>query len=71
MNYRKWIYRYSTDCRLKYNSDATFNNYVSCVKSFIIKFDKYNEPKETTNIYLHISDNHISKIQSPLSNIKL
>lgn len=46
MNYRKWIKRYSTDCRLKYNSDATFNNYVSCVKSFIIKFDKYNEPKE-------------------------
>jgi len=26
---------------------------------------------KTTNIYLHISDNHISKIQSPLSNIKL
>lgn len=46
MNYRKWIDRYSTDCRLKYNSDATFNNYVSCVKSFLIKFDKYNEPKE-------------------------
>lgn len=45
MNYRKWIDRYSTDCRLKYNSDATFNNYVSCVKSFLIKFDNYNEPK--------------------------
>jgi site-specific recombinase XerD len=26
---------------------------------------------KTTNIYLHISHNHISKIQSPLSNIKL
>jgi len=26
---------------------------------------------KTTNIYLHISDNHISKIQSPLSNIQL
>lgn len=26
---------------------------------------------KTTNIYLHISDSHISKIQSPLSNIKL
>lgn len=26
---------------------------------------------KTTNIYLHISDNHISKIQSPLANIKL
>lgn len=46
MNYRKWIERYSTDCKLKYNSESTFNNYVSCVKSFLIKFDKYNEPKE-------------------------
>ena len=46
MNYRKWIERYSTDCKLKYNSEATFNNYVSCVKSFLIKFDKYSEPKE-------------------------
>lgn len=46
MNYRKWIDRYSTDCRLKYNSEATFSNYISCVKSFLIKFNKYNEPKE-------------------------
>lgn len=46
MNYRKWIDRYSTDCKLKYNSEATFSNYVSCVKSFLIKFDCYNEPKE-------------------------
>jgi site-specific recombinase XerD len=46
MNYRKWIDRYSTDCKLKYNSEATFNNYVSCVKSFLIKFDNYSEPKE-------------------------
>lgn len=49
MNYRKWIDRYSTDCKLKYNSEATFNNYVSCVKSFLIKFDCYNEPKEVPN----------------------
>jgi site-specific recombinase XerD len=46
MNYRKWIDRYSTDCKLKYNSEATYSNYVSCVKSFLIKFDNYNEPKE-------------------------
>jgi len=46
MNYRKWVDRYSTDCKLKYNSEATFRNYVSCVKSFLIKFDCYNEPKE-------------------------
>lgn len=46
MNYRKWIDRYSTDCKLKYNSKATYCNYVSCVKSFLIKFDGYNEPKE-------------------------
>ncbi len=26
---------------------------------------------KTTSIYLHISHNHISKIQSPLSNIEL
>lgn len=46
MNYRKWIERYSTDCKLKYNSDATLNNYVSCVKLFLNRFNKYNEPKE-------------------------
>jgi len=46
MNYRKWIERYSTDCKLKYNSESTYSNYISCVKSFLIKFNSYNEPKE-------------------------
>lgn len=46
MNFRKWIDRYSTDCKLKYNSEATQENYYSCVKSFLIRFDCYSEPKE-------------------------
>lgn len=46
MNYRKWIDRYSTDCSLKYNSESTVCNYISCVKLFLIRFDNYNEPKE-------------------------
>lgn len=46
MNYRKWADRYSTDCSIKYNSKSTRDNYISCVKSFLIRFDKYNEPKE-------------------------
>ncbi len=46
MNLEKWINRYKTDCAMKYNSDATKNNYISCVKSFLFKFDKYSEPKE-------------------------
>ena len=46
MNYRKWADRYSTDCSIKYNSKSTRDSYISCVKSFLIRFDKYNEPKE-------------------------
>lgn len=46
MNFRKWIDRYSTDCKLKYNSEATQSNYCSCVKLFLEKFDNYSEPKE-------------------------
>lgn len=46
MDCRKWIERYSTDCRLKYNSEATVNNYISCVRLFLSKFDNYREPKE-------------------------
>ena len=46
MNYRKWVDRYSTDCNIKYNSESTKANYLSCVKSFLVKFDVYNEPKE-------------------------
>jgi len=46
MNLEKWINRYKTDCSMKYNSDATKNNYISCVKYFLYKFNNYNEPKE-------------------------
>lgn len=46
MNLEKWIIRYKIDCALKYNSDATKDNYTSGVKSFLLKFDNYSEPKE-------------------------
>lgn len=46
MNLEKWINRYKTDCNLKYNSNATKENYISCVKSFLLNFNKYSEPKE-------------------------
>lgn len=46
MNLEKWINRYKTDCFIKYNSNATRDNYISCVKSFLFKFNYYNEPKE-------------------------
>lgn len=46
MNIEKWLNKYKTDCSLKYNSIATIENYISGVKSFLFKFDKYNEPKE-------------------------
>jgi site-specific recombinase XerD len=46
MDCRKWSDKYSTDCKLKYNSEVTQNNYISCVKNFLNKFSKYREPKE-------------------------
>ena len=46
MNLEKWINRYKTDVAMKYNSDATKENYTSGVKSFLIRFDNYSEPKE-------------------------
>lgn len=46
MDCRKWIDKYSTDCRLKYNSKSTQANYTSCVTQFLYKFEKYREPKE-------------------------
>jgi site-specific recombinase XerD len=38
--------RYSTDCNLKYNSEATKKNYISQVKCFLYRFVDYREPKE-------------------------
>lgn len=47
MNCRNWIDKYSTDCRLKYNSISTQKNYISCVTQFLFSFEnKYREPKE-------------------------
>jgi len=46
MNLEKWINRYKTDCAMKYNSDATRENYSSGVKSFLVNFNNYSEPKE-------------------------
>jgi len=47
MDCRKWIEKYSIDCRLKYNSENTQSNYISQVTSFLFHFEnKYREPKE-------------------------
>ena len=46
MDCRKWIDRYSIDCRSKYNSHSTQTNYTSCVTQFLFAFNKYREPKE-------------------------
>lgn len=49
MDIRKWIDKFSTDMQLKYNSQATHDNYVSVVKQFLYKFNNYREPKEVPN----------------------
>lgn len=46
MNILKWSERYSTDCALKYQSEATRKNYTSCVTKFLSDFNHYSEPKE-------------------------
>ena len=46
MDCRKWSDKYSTDCDLKYQSEATRENYKSCVRQFLHYFNKYREPKE-------------------------
>lgn len=46
MDCRKWSDKYSTDCDLKYQSDATRENYKSCVRQFLYYFKDYREPKE-------------------------
>lgn len=45
MDIRKWADKYSIDCRLKYNSIATRDNYISQVKSFLAYFINEIEPK--------------------------
>ena len=46
MDCRKWIERFSIDCRIKYGSLSTQKNYKSCVTKFLYFFEKYREPKE-------------------------
>lgn len=49
MDIRKWSDKYSADCRLKYNSNATQQNYISQVKSFLHRFKDEVEPKAISN----------------------
>ncbi|MCC6448599.1 MAG: tyrosine-type recombinase/integrase [Chitinophagaceae bacterium] len=46
MDFGKWTDRYSVDCRLKYQSEATCKNYISSVKMFLEHFKTYGQPKE-------------------------
>lgn len=45
MDIRKWLDKYSIDCRMKYNSRATQDNYIGQVKSFLWHFKDEIEPK--------------------------
>ena len=49
MDILKWSDKYSIDCRLKYNSTATQDNYISQVKSFLFRFKDELEPKAISN----------------------
>ena len=49
MDIRKWSDKYSIDCRLKYNSLATQDNYISQVKTFLFYFKDEIEPKSISN----------------------
>jgi site-specific recombinase XerD len=45
MDIRKWHDRYSTDCKLKYPSERTQENYLCSVGTFLKYFEKEIEPK--------------------------
>ena len=45
MDIRKWYDRYSTDCKLKYPSERTQENYLCSVGTFLKYFEKEVEPK--------------------------
>ena len=49
MDILKWSDKYSVDCRLKYNSLATQENYISQVKYFLFYFKNELEPKSIPN----------------------
>lgn len=46
MDFGKWTDRYSVDCRLKYQSEATCKNYISSIKMFLYHFRHHEHPKE-------------------------
>jgi integrase/recombinase XerD len=45
MEFRKWHDKYSTDCKLKYPSKRTQENYICSVGSFLKYFEKEIQPK--------------------------
>ena len=45
MNFRQWYDRYSTDCKLKYPSERTQENYLCSVGTLLKHFEKEVEPK--------------------------
>jgi integrase/recombinase XerD len=47
MDFRKWYDRYSTDCKLKYPSERTQENYLCSVGTFLKYFENEVEPKST------------------------
>jgi integrase/recombinase XerD len=49
MNVKEWINKYTVDCKLKYPSKATQENYISSVTSFLYYFEKEKEPKCISN----------------------
>lgn len=49
MEIRKWYDRYSTDCKLKYSSTKTQENYLCSVGTFLKYFENEIEPKSISN----------------------
>ena len=49
MDFLKWYDRYSTDCKLKYPSERTQENYLCSVGTFLKHFEKEKEPKSISN----------------------
>lgn len=48
MNVNDWVNKYSVDCKLKYPSKATQENYISSVTAFLFCFKDEKEPKYVT-----------------------
>lgn len=49
MDYGKWINRYSVDCKLKYPSKSTQENYIAGVSLFLNHFKDKEQPKCISN----------------------